>query len=773
MAKREWDRLLETYQGNAFPAMLEDLATHLGVSVASVIRIAPGWAPVVEFKKKTSYMGWWVVPERNDTAEVVGLSLRSQQDHKTMFPGSKHGLVYEVNPKHERGVASASPGHWIRTMDAGVLCPICGKPDGCLVNADNPTDPMGDAVCIRIREDAVRPMKMGYLHSPSGRLKGEKSRSCLADNGGPVIVVEGFSDVCAALDLGFDAVGRPSNLACMDLLADVVRGREVIVVGENDLKPNGEHPGREGMIAAYQVVGRSSPHVRMVMPPPHIKDLRGWLVKHGLTRERFQEYVDTNAEGHVEGVLLDDDRPLTIARSYLNSGYRMAGRYTMRRWRGEWYRYHQGRYQPISDESFRQPIRPWAHERYVRVTNPTTGAAANVPIKAHNGFVDNLIEAIKGETLIEDSAQIPCWINGHEGPAATDMVVFANGILHLPSYYAGDESALLEPSPDLFTTAALPFAFDPTATCEGWLAFLHSTLGDESEKITLLREWMGYCMVPDKSMQKMLFMRGPTAAGKSEILNVICQLVGRGQYAASDFGSLAGPFGLSPLMGKLVCVVGDARVPRQGDAMRGLELLLNLTGNDDVQVNRKFKDQIDAAQITARISMASNEILELPDSSSALLRRLLILEFKRSFRDNPDTTLRARLANEIPGICLWALEGLRRVRMMKRFTRPQSSIEAENEWRIATNPLAAFVEECCDVADGTEVPKEELFDAWSAWGGERRMKPTTKSWFYERMRTAVPTVTSATYEKGIHKISVYRGLALKAWAARRFTGRPS
>jgi hypothetical protein len=40
----------------------------------------------------------------------------------------------------------------------------------------------------------------------------------------------------------------------------------------------------------------------------------------------------------------------------------------------------------------------------------------------------------------------------------------------------------------------------------------------------------------------------------------------------------------------------------------------------------------------------------------------LVLTFQNSFRDRMDTELRTRLAAELPGVALWALEGLRRLR---------------------------------------------------------------------------------------------------------------
>ena len=364
------------------------------------------------------------------------------------------------------------------------------------------------------------------------------------------------------------------------------------------------------------------------------------------------------------------------------------------------------------------------------------------------------------------------WINGATGPDPKDLIVFANGILNVPAFLDGDNDALLDPTPDLFTTAALPVAFDPTATCPSWLAFLQSSLGDDADKIKLLQEWIGYCLTPDTTYQKMLYMRGPTASGKGRILEVLSALVGPEQTCNTSFSDLSGSFGLAPLVGKLICTIGDARAPRDGTAMRGLELLLNIVGDDGLQINRKHKDQLESHRLTARITIASNEILDVPDNAGALIRRLNLLEFTTSFASNPDHGLPLRLRAEIPGIAVWALEGLRRLRSQGMFTVPHSSHEAILDWRTATSPVAAFLEECTDKVSSGEVHKQELYDVWYGWSSERRITPITVSRFFERVRSNATYVTSETYERGGHKHSVFKGIALKKWAAAKFGGRP-
>lgn len=775
MTEGKLQNLLDAYQGNFYPGMVTYLSKQLNVSEDSLIRLGVGFAPVVQFKKGPNYQGWWTSPERDDDAKLIGLSLRSMDGAvKVMMSGTHHGLIYEVNPEHQAGEKGYSSGahNWIRTTDAGVLCPVCEKPDGCLCSAENPSDPKA-VVCIRT--ESAKKLRFGFLHilKPEGQLTG---RTALSDNGGPVIIVEGMSDTATGLDLRFNTVGRPSNLACMDLLCDLVRGRDCVVIGENDLKPDGKFPGREGMIAAYQSLRRACPSVKMIMPPGEYKDLRAWKQKGDLDHDKLLAYIEEHHEGlagEIAEMVMEDGRPTTIARAYLGQKHRMAGRYTLRNWMQGWYEYHDGKYYALKPDEATQPLYIWGYDRTVRTTNQKTGEITMVPLKIDPYTSISLQQAMMAETLISETA-LPAWINGTTGPAAKDLIVFSNGILTVPAYLAGRPEAEYwqDQTPDLFTLAAVSTPFDPTAKCPVWMEqYLAPTLGDEPDKILLMQEWYGYCLTCDTSMQKMMFFRGRPGSGKGTAIRVLHQLVGAGQAAATDFTTLSGDFGMQSLLGKLILTIADARTPKHGREIRGLEILLNITGNDEVSINRKFKDYISDQRLTTRITIAANSFLEVTDHEGALARRLLLIQFENDFVGREDTELDDKLAAEIPGIINWALEGLARVRRNGKFTIPASSVEALAEIKIELSPIASFLEECCK-REG-ETGKHELFDAYAKWTVERRISAMSKSRFFERLRTNAPEIRSDTYMEGIHKRSVYKGVSLHGWAARQLLGKPN
>lgn len=752
--------------------MIDSLADSLSIQSASLNKLGLGWVPIVQFKNGPNYQGWWTIPERDASGQIIGLSLRSPFGRKIMYPGSKHGLIYAINPDHSIGHEEYEhgPQNWLRTINAGVDCPICGKPDGCLVSVDDPDDPQA-VVCIRIKEGSTKPLKFGWLHirKPEGYIQTNSSLLLPTDN--PIIVVEGMTDVGTALDLGLTAVGRPSNLSGMDLLADLLRGKKAIVLGENDKKANGSEPGREGMIAAFQILKHVTKHVKMCMPPEHVKDLRHWYQTDGLTQEQLLDYIKEHGSTTSDQIVLDDDRPYSLAIQFLDDEYRMAGRHLIKRWNNAWYLWDHNCYKELAPELLESAMYPWAHKKQVMKTR-STGESHLVPLNCNISFVTNLTRAISACTIIDED-EIPCWINDASGPSPKDVIVFANGILDVSAHLNDDSESLLSLTPDFFTTAALPYNYDPTARCPIWRHMLRESLGHDQDCIRLLREWFGYCLVPDISFQKMMFFRGPSGAGKSVIINVLKELVGGEERAASPtFERLTGEFGLQALIGKLIVTIGDARNVRGPDAMRGLETLLNITGGDSVQINRKFKDVIGSHKLFCRITMASNEFPELPDHAGAMLRRLNIIEFKKSYVGHEDFALEDKLKQEIPGIAVWALQGLYDLRQRGYFILPQSSRDALNEWRTSTSPMAAFLEECTEQNEEAEIQKEELFNAWTRWSVEKGIRPLSRSKCFERLRSAAPYLSSDSYQKGGHKFSIFKGLRIKPWARKQYLGEP-
>lgn len=133
-------------------------------------------------------------------------------------------------------------------------------------------DARGQIIGIGLRWPGGRKGQM------SGGRRGLTLPSGWCDSADPVIVVEGPSDVLAGRALGLNVIGRPSNSGGAELLAQACRNRHTIVLGENDKKPDGRWPGREGVEAVARSLETAwNRPVPIAFPLSDIKDLRDWF----------------------------------------------------------------------------------------------------------------------------------------------------------------------------------------------------------------------------------------------------------------------------------------------------------------------------------------------------------------------------------------------------------------------------------------------------------------------------------------------------------------
>jgi len=93
---------------------------------------------------------------------------------------------------------------------------------------------------------------------------------------GPLVICEGPTDTVAMLDLGFDAVGRPSCTGGDGDIRRLLDGqrRDVVIVADRD------GPGQRGARQLAADLGRAC---KVITPPGLIKDAREWK-RNGATR---------------------------------------------------------------------------------------------------------------------------------------------------------------------------------------------------------------------------------------------------------------------------------------------------------------------------------------------------------------------------------------------------------------------------------------------------------------------------------------------------------
>ncbi len=431
----------------------------------------------------------------------------------------------------------------------------------------------------------------------------------------------------------------------------------------------------------------------------------------------------------VEDLVPPPSNPMAVARRLVAERYSDGATDLLLTWRGGFYRWD-GRCWRESDEA---AIRAEAYRfleeaEYMAMTS--TGPERR-PWEPTRPKIANVLEALRAVTHLPVTVQPPAWLDGEGGPDPRDLLVTANGILHVPT------RQLLPHDPRLFVTHAVPFAYNADAPePTQWLAFLHELWGDDAESIALAQEMAGYVVSGDTSLQKLLLLVGPTRAGKGVFANVLSALVGRHNVGAPTLAGLTTNFGLQDLIGKTLAVVSDARLGAKSNVAALAERLLSISGEDALTIDRKHRVPW-TGRLGVRFLLLTNELPRFSDASTALAKRFVILVLTRSFYDQEDPALLTKLLPELPGNLNWALDGLDRLRAQGHFSEPASARDAIRELEDLASPMGAFLRDRCLVAHDQHVAVDDLWVAWKAWCEDQSQYHGTKQTFGRDLRAAV------------------------------------
>lgn len=100
----------------------------------------------------------------------------------------------------------------------------------------------------------------------------------------PLIVTEGPTDCAAVLDVGFEAIGRPSAFGYEDAVRIVATARDVVIVADQ-----GE-AGINGAKKLAEWIKRATKSLKVILPPWR-KDLREWR-RNGASRNSVMEVIE-------------------------------------------------------------------------------------------------------------------------------------------------------------------------------------------------------------------------------------------------------------------------------------------------------------------------------------------------------------------------------------------------------------------------------------------------------------------------------------------------
>jgi len=313
--------------------------------------------------------------------------------------------------------------------------------------------------------------------------------------------------------------------------------------------------------------------------------------------------------------------------------------------------------------------------------------------------------------------------------ADPNLLGVRNGILNLKT------KALMQVMPDLRVSMRANILFDKNANCPQWLMFLDQ-VQPEKEVRRMLQQLAGIFLCGDSNLQKLIFLHGQGANGKSTFIELIAWLLG--DYTKRIATEMLmqhqrSPQGPSPdivsLKGRRLVYCNEVEEGRHLAEARVKEL----TGGDTLSGRVPYAKEDISFQPSHKLVMVGNHQPEIHDMSHGMWRRMLLISFDVIIADNKrDPNLSEKMKGEGSGILNWALNGYHDY-LKNGLYIPNVISNATNAYKDEQDLIGEWINDHCLIVAGSSTPKGDIYHAYQYWAKNRGQHPLSQGRFIRRL----------------------------------------
>jgi putative DNA primase/helicase len=322
--------------------------------------------------------------------------------------------------------------------------------------------------------------------------------------------------------------------------------------------------------------------------------------------------------------------------------------------------------------------------------------------------------------------------------------------------------------------------YDRDATCPTWERFLATIFpatsdaaeeAGDAELITFVQRLLGLCLTGDVREHLLPVLWGTGANGKSTLVNVLLEMLGRDYSMKAPPNLLMARRGEShpteraDLFGRRLVVCSETPEGRRLNEA----LVKDMMGGEPIRARRMREDFWEFVP-THKVLLCTNHRPIILGTDEGIWRRLRLIPFEVTFWDPNDPSIKGRyrpahlkqdkelpgkLRLELPGILAWCVRGCLDWQR-DGLTLPERVRVATAEYRSGEDVLGQFIIECCLVGKDPayRVKASDLYTRYRAWceaGGERPSSP----------RILGASMTERGFERLVSNGTWYLGIALR------------
>jgi putative DNA primase/helicase len=335
---------------------------------------------------------------------------------------------------------------------------------------------------------------------------------------------------------------------------------------------------------------------------------------------------------------------------------------------------------------------------------------------------------------------------------ASGLLPLLNGVLDLKT------KKLLPHSPENRLTWCLPYNYNILATCEPIQEWLLTMCGGDRALVELMRAYLLGILTGRTDWQKYLELIGPGGTGKSTFTRLATALVGTENVHTTTLHKLEkSKFEPASIAGKRLVLINDSE--RYAGEVGKLK---NLTGQDTLPYEVKFKQSKSGFNPDALVIVSTNEVIQSSDYTSGLARRRISIPMFNQIKGDRQKNLIEHKNGQmygdflpyIPGLLNWVLAMDEEVatKTVKNYEESVPSLLAiKAKTLVETNPIA-------DWLDNFVVYDPE---ARTNIGVAKRDKDSNSPhWYLDTDRWLYPNYAEYCHNSGTRPVSLRRFVTL-------------
>jgi P4 family phage/plasmid primase-like protien len=260
-------------------------------------------------------------------------------------------------------------------------------------------------------------------------------------------------------------------------------------------------------------------------------------------------------------------------------------------------------------------------------------------------------------------------------------------------------------------------AASPKGSCRRWLQFLNEITtppGGQPDKELqrFLQRMAGYCLTGSIQEEKLFFLYGTGANGKSVFVNTLAGVLG--DYAKTSSAETfmesytdRHPTELAYLRGARLVTVTELEAGRRWSEAK----IKALTGGDKIPARFMRQDFFEFVP-EFKLLFSGNNKPSLRSVNEAIRRRLVLIPFLATIpAANRDPELIEKLKDEWGGILRWAVEGCAEWQR-HGLNAPAVVCEATEDYLTSEDTLSLWIEQECVMDEKVSAAVAELYESW-------------------------------------------------------------